>query len=206
MPRSSSKRKTNVVTAALPSCQYLKTMKNSTCWFSWVMCSLKKSFRQAKAGSRVWTGFGVCLTNGGWGLERTQLRGHSPTSCHRRWNHRPRPGHCWQLLAVGRTVNLLERQREKALLPVPITLPLLFLLCLGPSNFPSFPFLCLHPFFSPFFVFFRAAPTAYGSSQARVRIRAVTTGLQHSHSNMGSDMGSKPSLQPTPQLTATPDP
>ena len=46
-----------------------------------------------------------------------------------------------------------------------------------------------------------AAPAAYGGSQARGRIGAVATGLRQSHSNTGS----KPRLQPTPQLTATPD-
>ena len=53
-----------------------------------------------------------------------------------------------------------------------------------------------------FFGLFRAAPVAYGGSQARGLIRAEATGLHHSHSNVGS----KPYLQPTPQLTATPDP
>ena len=47
-----------------------------------------------------------------------------------------------------------------------------------------------------------AAPTAYGGSQARGLIGAVATGLRQSHSNAGSE----PSLQPTPQLTATLDP
>ena len=47
-----------------------------------------------------------------------------------------------------------------------------------------------------------AAPAAYGSSQARGRIRAVAAGLHQSHTNVES----KPHLQPTPQLTATPDP
>ena len=46
-----------------------------------------------------------------------------------------------------------------------------------------------------------AAPAAYGGSQARGRIGAVATGLHQSHSNAGSE----PCLQPTPQLTATPD-
>ena len=46
-----------------------------------------------------------------------------------------------------------------------------------------------------------AAPVAYGGSQARGRIGAVATGLRQSHSNAGSE----PHLQPTPQLTATPD-
>ena len=53
-----------------------------------------------------------------------------------------------------------------------------------------------------FIVFSRAAPTAYGGSQARGLIRAVIAGLRHSHSNMESE----PSLRPTPQLVATPDP
>ena len=43
---------------------------------------------------------------------------------------------------------------------------------------------------------------AYGSSQARDRIRATAVSLHHSHSNVGS----KPHLRPIPQLTATPDP
>ena len=57
-----------------------------------------------------------------------------------------------------------------------------------------------------FFLFvcllFRAALKACGGSQARGLIRAVTTGPHHNHSNVRS----KPSLQSTPQLTATPDP
>ena len=56
-----------------------------------------------------------------------------------------------------------------------------------------------------FFVFFAiswATHTAYGCSQARGRVRAIAAGLHQSHSNAGSEL----SLQPTPQLTATPDP
>ena len=53
-----------------------------------------------------------------------------------------------------------------------------------------------------YFLLFRAAPVAYGGSQARGPIGAVATGLHHSHSNVGSE----PRLRPTPQLTATPDP
>ena len=59
--------------------------------------------------------------------------------------------------------------------------------------------------FSLFFFFFcisRATPMAHGGSQARSQIRATAASLHHSHSNSGS----KPSLQPTPQLMATPDP
>ena len=47
-----------------------------------------------------------------------------------------------------------------------------------------------------------AAPAAYGGSQARGLIGAVATGLRQSHSSAGSE----PRLQPTPQLTAAPDP
>jgi len=47
-----------------------------------------------------------------------------------------------------------------------------------------------------------ATPVAYGDFQARGRIRAVAAGLHQSHSNAGSE----PRLQPTPQLTAMPDP
>ena len=55
-----------------------------------------------------------------------------------------------------------------------------------------------------FFVFclFRAMPAAYGGSQARGLIGTLATGLHHSHSNVGSELG----LRPTPQLTATLDP
>ena len=49
---------------------------------------------------------------------------------------------------------------------------------------------------------FSAVPAVYGSSQARGQAGAAAAGLQHSHSNVGS----QPHLQPTPQLTATLDP
>ena len=48
----------------------------------------------------------------------------------------------------------------------------------------------------------RAPPVAYRSSLARGQMEAVAAGLHHSHNNARS----KPSLQPTPQLTATLDP
>ena len=51
-------------------------------------------------------------------------------------------------------------------------------------------------------LFSKAAPMACGSSQAVGLIGAVAASLRQSHSNAGS----KPSLQPTPQLTATSDP
>ena len=45
-----------------------------------------------------------------------------------------------------------------------------------------------------FFGLFRAAPSAYGDSQARGQTRAATAGLCHSHSNAGSEL----CLQPVP--------
>ena len=64
-------------------------------------------------------------------------------------------------------------------------------------------FVCLFCFFLLLsFAFSRAAPAAYGGSQAIDLIGAVATGLRQSHSNAGST----PHLQPTPQLTAMPDP
>ena len=68
----------------------------------------------------------------------------------------------------------------------------------------SFLFVCLFVFCLLSFVVVAiswAAPAAYGGSQARGLIGAVATGLRQSHSNAGSE----PRLQPTPQLTATPD-
>ena len=46
-----------------------------------------------------------------------------------------------------------------------------------------------------------AAPTACGDSQAKGPVGAVAASLRQSHSNAGSELR----LQPTPQLTATPD-
>ena len=60
--------------------------------------------------------------------------------------------------------------------------------------------LYLHVHLFTLFFSFRATPAAYGSSQARGPIRATTAGLHHSHAR------SKPCLQPTPKLTALPDP
>ena len=57
-------------------------------------------------------------------------------------------------------------------------------------------------FYFCLFAIARAAPMAYGGSQATGQIRAVADGLCQGHSNAGS----KPRLQPTPQLMATPDP
>ena len=59
-------------------------------------------------------------------------------------------------------------------------------------------------FFFVFWFFFRAAPVAYGISQARGPIGATAAGLHHSHHH--SNAGSELHLQPTPQLMAIPDP
>ena len=56
-------------------------------------------------------------------------------------------------------------------------------------------------FFFFFFLPFRAAPAAYGSSQARGQIRTTAAILHHSNSKAGYEL----CLQPTPQLTATMD-
>ena len=53
-----------------------------------------------------------------------------------------------------------------------------------------------------FFCLFKAAPEAHPSSQAGGLTGASAAGLRQSHSNARSE----PRLQPTPQLTATPDP
>ena len=53
-----------------------------------------------------------------------------------------------------------------------------------------------------YFWLFRAAPMAHGSSQPRGRIRTTAAGLCHSHSNAGSKLH----LRPTLELRATPDP
>ena len=51
-----------------------------------------------------------------------------------------------------------------------------------------------------FFLLFRAAPMAYGGSQASGLIGATAAGLHHSNAR------SEPRLRPTPQLMAIPDP
>ena len=54
--------------------------------------------------------------------------------------------------------------------------------------------LCFFFWFLFFSFLFRAAPVAYGSSQARGQIRAAAAGLHHRHSNAGSE----PHLWPLP--------
>ena len=60
----------------------------------------------------------------------------------------------------------------------------------------------IYLFIHLFILLFRATPMAYGSSQARGQIGATAASLRHSHSNARSQLH----LQPTAQLTATPDP
>ena len=59
-----------------------------------------------------------------------------------------------------------------------------------------------HILFFCLFVFSRADPVAYGSSQVRGLIRAVAADLHQSDNNSGSKL----CLQPTPQLTTMQDP
>ena len=61
----------------------------------------------------------------------------------------------------------------------------------------TFFFFCLFVFLP----FLGLLPRAYGGSQARGLMGAVAAGLSQSHSNAESELH----LQPTPQLTATPD-
>ena len=67
------------------------------------------------------------------------------------------------------------------------------------TNIPRL-FLCLSAP-APFFFIFRAAPVAYGISQAKGQIRAAAASLC-SHGNTRYE----PHLQFTSQLAATPDP
>ena len=62
----------------------------------------------------------------------------------------------------------------------------------------------LQDFYFFFIIFFRAAPAAYGSSQATGRTGAAAASLCHSHSH--NHTGSELHLQPTSQLMAMPDP
>ena len=61
---------------------------------------------------------------------------------------------------------------------------------------------CYWGFFFVYLFVFRAAPMAYGGSQARGHIGATAASLFHSHRKARSE----PCLQPTPQLMAMPDP
>ena len=58
----------------------------------------------------------------------------------------------------------------------------------------------MDPILFIYFFAFRAAPVAYGGSQAKSPIGATVAGLRHSHA------GSETCLRPIPQFTATPYP
>ena len=99
---------------------------------------------------------------------------------------------------------LLLKMENSNLAPGPIS-PGSFLLWLFPESLCS----ALGTYFWSrgscvilFFLLFRAAFVAYASSQARGWIGTTAASLRHSYCIMGS----KPRLQPSPQLMATPDP
>jgi len=89
-------------------------------------------------------------------------------------------------------LNPLCQARDRTSVPV---LPRCHPSCCTTAGTPVFLFLVFLPFLGPL-------PAAYEGSQARGWIGAVAAGLHQSHSNLGSE----PRPQPTPQLTATPDP
>ena len=76
--------------------------------------------------------------------------------------------------------------------------------CFPNVYWPFFPsYLFIYLFFCPFCLFvFRAAPAAYGDSQAMGLIGAEAAGQRQSHSNARSELH----LRPAPQLMATLDP
>ena len=76
------------------------------------------------------------------------------------------------------------------LIPLPFCIPFAFSKHLSCFLFVCFLFLLLL-FFS---FLFRAAPAAYGSSQARGQVRAAAASLYYSHSNVRSKLH----LQPMP--------
>ena len=111
---------------------------------------------------------------------------HLLKSCFREWFHNPTgviKGKKWcfpfYLVCIPKIVFI---QTEKNLLRSFLT------------QAPSTLFVC--------FLFFRAAPETYGSSQDKGWIGGAAASLHHSHSNARS----KTRLQPTPQFMATPDP
>ena len=66
----------------------------------------------------------------------------------------------------------------------------------------GYAFIYLFYLFFVVFCLLRAAPMAYGDSQARGLIGAIAAGLCQSHRNVGSEL----CLQPTQQLTVMPGP
>ena len=128
-------------------------------------------------------------------------RGSSPTPCPP--GSQTPPGPCPALCPPACFLQSFLIRTKPLLHETAPTNPLLRFLS-SRKYFISFYFIYLFFVFLSFVVVVAiswAAPAAYGGSQARGRIRAVATSLRQSHSNAGSE----PRLQPTPQLTATPD-
>ena len=76
------------------------------------------------------------------------------------------------------------------------------ILALMPDSNPSIYIYIYIYIYYYYYCLFRAAPAAYGGSQARSQIGAVVAGLHHSYSNAGSKLHQ----QPTPQFMAMPGP
>ena len=98
--------------------------------------------------------------------------------------------HLWHSMIKA---NTLKNLPHRPFTPVQSTATPLFLLLRTKVLGSTFFF-----FFFFFFCLFSAAPMAYGGSQARGQIRAIVTGLHHSHSNLESEAH----LRPPPQLMA----
>ena len=108
----------------------------------------------------------------------------------------------WCLWACRLAANVLQLAQNEAHHPLEVKSSTILDLA-GFSEFmlcPQWLSLSLSLFF--FFAFFRAAPAAYAGPQARSLIRDTAAGHSHSHRNARSKL----CLQPTPWLTATPDP
>ena len=119
------------------------------------------------------------------------------------WNQNLKSYVLWSFLLCQAFPNSQTSPFIKLLLSVlvPSSLPQTYL---DPvTSYPDYShsFLFLFIFFLFVFCPFRAAPMAYGSSQARGWIGAAAASLHHSHSNTRL----KPRLSPATQLTAPPD-
>ena len=130
-----------------------------------------------------WEWFHVCF-----------LLGPSEATNDPQWLHEARPIETDQAKRAGPSL-LLITYLEQHFLENHWRAPASYSPKLSKPCFVLFLFLfCLFLFCFLFLFLFRAAPVAYRSSQARH--------LHHSHSNAGS----KPHLQPMPQLVVMPDP
>ena len=123
----------------------------------------------------------------------------------------PTPAHCWvyyhSLLSTGQGPLRHVMQSPPLGLKSTVLCSELLVPCWSLPLTPCLPLSSLASVFSfpslSFFLFlFRAAPTAHGRSQARGRTGVAAARLHHSHSHAKSELH----LQPTPQLSAMPDP